>query len=214
MDTSMVNNTSATYNVSAVSAPAKSEKTETKAEQKEKAEGKSSGFSETAAVYEKGSNKEDSVRKTADKSTDRSAIVAQMKSDMEAQKLRLLDIVKKTIEGQGKTIASADDMWAILASGDFTVDAATKEQAQKDIAEDGYWGVEQTSDRIVDFAKALANDDPEKADKMIEAFQKGYKEATKTWGKQLPDISSRTYDAVMEKMNKWKNGEEVGGESS
>ena len=49
---------------------------------------------------------------------------------------------------------------------------------------------------------------------MIEAFQKGYKEATKTWGKQLPDISSRTYDAVMEKMNKWKNGEEVGGESS
>ena len=96
-----------------------------------------------------------------------------------------------------------------LASGDFTVDAATKEQAQKDIAEDGYWGVNQTSDRIVDFAKALAGDDPAKADKMIEAFQKGYKEATKTWGKTLPDISSRTYDAVMEKMNKWKNGEEA-----
>jgi hypothetical protein len=131
-----------------------------------------------------------------------------MKSDMEAQKLRLFDIVQKTIEGQGKTIASADDMWAILASGDFTVDAATKAQAQKDIAEDGYWGVNQTSDRIVDFAKALSNGDPDKADQMIEAFQKGYKEATKTWGKSLPDISSRTYDAVMEKMNRWKNGEE------
>ncbi|MBQ2577065.1 MAG: hypothetical protein II566_07320 [Lachnospiraceae bacterium] len=208
MDTSMITNTSSTYSVTGTSAPAKSEKTE-KVDSKAQAESKSTGFSETAAVYEKSTKAEDSVTRTSDKSTDRSALIAQMKSDLEAQQLRLFDIVKKTISGQGKTLASADDMWAILASGDFTVDAATKEQAQKDIAEDGYWGVNQTSDRIVDFAKALAGDDPAKADKMIEAFQKGYKEATKTWGKTLPDISSRTYDAVMEKMNKWKNGEEA-----
>lgn len=40
-----------------------------------------------------------------------------------------------------------------LASGNFTVDAATKAQAQADIAEDGYWGVSQTSQRLFDFGK-------------------------------------------------------------
>ena len=38
---------------------------------------------------------------------------------------------------------------------------------------------------------------------MKNAFIKGYKQATGTWGKDLPDISSRTYNAVMEKFDKW-----------
>ena len=72
--------------------------------------------------------------------------------------------------------------------------------------EDGYWGVEQTSERILDFAKALSGNDPDKADLLLDAFKKGFKEATKTWGDELPDISKRTYDAVLEKFDKWKNG--------
>ena len=31
-------------------------------------------------------------------------------------------------------------------------------------------------------------------------------EKEKSWGQDLPDISQRTYDAVVEKFNKWKNG--------
>ena len=34
------------------------------------------------------------------------------------------------------------------------------------------------------------------------AFEKGFKKASKTWGSDLPDISQRTYDAVMEKFDK------------
>jgi hypothetical protein len=64
------------------------------------------------------------------------------------------------------------------------------------------------SDRILDFAKALSGDDPDKADAMLEAFKKGFEQATKAWGDKLPDISQRTYDAVVEKFNKWKNGTE------
>ena len=109
---------------------------------------------------------------------------------------------------QGQAIGNADSMWSFLAKGNFTVDAQTKAQAQKDIAEDGYWGVEQTSDRIVDFAKALSGSDPDKADELLEAFKKGFKQATKTWGSNLPDISQRTYDAVVDKFDKWKNGAE------
>jgi hypothetical protein len=109
---------------------------------------------------------------------------------------------------QGVAIGTADDMWKFLAKGDFTVSADVKAQAQADIADDGYWGVEQTSDRILDFAKALSGDDPDKADAMLEAFKKGFEQATKAWGDKLPDISQRTYDAVVEKFNKWKNGTE------
>lgn len=69
-------------------------------------------------------------------------------------------------------------MWSFLAKGDFTVDEATRAQAQADIADDGYWGVDQTSDRILDFAKALSGNDPGKADLLLDAFKKGFKEAT------------------------------------
>ncbi len=40
---------------------------------------------------------------------------------------------------------------------------------------------------------------------MKEAVEKGFKEATKSWGKDLPDISSRTYDAVMKKFDDFFN---------
>ena len=103
---------------------------------------------------------------------------------------------------QGQTYNSANGIWSVLASGNLKVDAATQAQAKKDIAEDGYWGVEQTSDRIIDFATALTGGDPSKIEEMREAFKKGYKQAEKTWGGQLPDISQRTYDAVMQKFDK------------
>ena len=160
-------------------------------------------FSETAATYEKS---EEAVQKETS-STDRSAIVAQLKADQEAQANQLLNIVRKTISQQGNTLAKADDMWRFLASGNFTVDAETKAQAQADIAEDGYWGVEKTSDRILDFAKALSGGDPSKAETLLEAFKKGFEEATSTWGKELPEISQKTYDAVLEKFEAWKNGD-------
>ena len=125
-----------------------------------------------------------------------------MKADAEAHTQQLQSIVQQMISKQGQTFNNANDIWSILAGGNFTVDAATKAQAEKDIAEDGYWGVEQTSDRIIDFATALTGGDPDKIEEMREAFKKGYKQAEKTWGGELPDISKRTYDAVMEKFDK------------
>ena len=140
--------------------------------------------------------------------TDNAAIVAKLKADAEQRTAQLRSIVEQMMTKQGVAIGTADDMWKFLAKGDFSVSADVKAQAQADIADDGYWGVEQTSDRILDFAKALSGDDPDKADAMLEAFKKGFEQATKAWGDKLPDISQRTYDAVVEKFNKWKNGTE------
>jgi len=134
--------------------------------------------------------------------TQYSNLVNKMKADAEAHAKQLQSIVEKLMSQQGDTFNKANGIWSVLASGNLKVDAATQAQAQKDIAEDGYWGVEQTSDRIIDFANALTGGDPDKIEEMREAFKKGYKQAEETWGGKLPDISQRTYDAVMEKFDK------------
>lgn len=146
---------------------------------------------QTGVVYEP--SKEG---KAAASKADRSAIVAQLKADTEARVAQMTNLVQQMMGQQGATIGKADNVWRFLASGNFTVDAATKAQAQKDIAEDGYWGVSQTSQRIFDFAMALTGGDADKMEEMRAAFEKGFKMATGTWGKKLPDISQRTYDAT------------------
>ena len=158
-------------------------------------------FSDAAAVYEKTASTKDGVTQKKDNS----AIVAQLKADAEARTKQLMDIVQQTISQQGKTLGQTDSIWSFLAKGNFTVSPEVKAQAQADIAEDGYWGVEQTSDRILDFAKALAGDDASKADELFNAFKKGFEKATGTWGSKLPSISQDTYIAVEEKFNSWKN---------
>ena len=152
---------------------------------------------EAAAVYESSASKPYSSKKVANPE-----LANQIKAANDARIAQLENIVHKLIAGQGDAYGKANNIWQFLASGNFTVDPATKAQAQADIAEDGYWGVNATSDRIVDFAVALAGDDPEKLEEMRAAFQKGFDQATKTWGGELPDISQRTYDAVMKKFDK------------
>lgn len=167
------------------------------------------GFDDTAVVYEKTPVTETVTNKNS--GIDREAIIAQMKADTEARMNQLKDIVTKMMQGQGNAfaIASDDDIWSFLASGDYTVTEAAKLQAQEDISENGYWGVEQTSDRILDFAKALSGGDVTKADELLDAFKKGYEEATAAWGKDLPDISKETYKAVEEKFEAWKKEAEA-----
>ena len=160
---------------------------------------------DTGVVYEKSS---ETSSDTVTKKTDY-ALIEKLKADAEQRTAQLRSLVEKMMTKQGVAIGTADSMWSFLAKGDFTVDAETQAQAQADIAEDGYWGVEQTSDRILDFAKALSGNDPEKADLLLDAFKKGFEEATKTWGDELPEISQRTYDAVLEKFEQWKNGDAV-----
>lgn len=169
-----------------------------------KKKSESSTKTDTGVVYEKSS---DQTSGTVTKKTDY-ALVNKLKADAEERTSQLRSLVEKMMTKQGVAIGTADSMWSFLAKGDFTVDEVTRAQAQADIADDGYWGVDQTSDRILDFAKALSGNDPEKADLLLDAFKKGFKEATKSWGQDLPDISQRTYDAVVEKFNKWKNGTE------
>ena len=80
--------------------------------------------------------------------------------------------------------------------------------AQAMIAEDGYFGVEQTSDRIVDFAIGIAGGDPSRLDAILAGVEQGFNEALEAFGGWLPDISYQTYDAVLAKLDAWANGEQ------
>ncbi|MCM1143704.1 MAG: hypothetical protein NC318_08185 [Blautia sp.] len=159
---------------------------------------------EAGVVYEPGKDTETAtspVKKTYTQNTD---LIAKLKADQQNRQQQLQNIVEQLMTKQGQTYNNANGIWSILAGGKLEVDPVTQAQAQKDIAEDGYWGVEQTSSRIIDFATALTGGDPDKIEEMREAFKKGYKQAGGTWGGDLPEISQKTYDAVMEKFDKLK----------
>lgn len=77
------------------------------------------------------------------------------------------------------------------------VDEETRLQAQQEISENGFWGVKQTSERILDFAKALSGGDPSKLGLLRNAIEQGYKAAEKAWGGELPEICKKTQEAVL-----------------
>ncbi len=126
--------------------------------------------------------------KVTTKMTDaeRADLVKSLKDDLDSQMSRFTNMMMRTFQKQGITAAKGDDFWKQIASGNFTVDAQTKADAEAAISEDGYWGVKQTSARIFDFAKALAGDDPDKMKKMQDAVEKGFKQAEDAWGGSLP----------------------------
>lgn len=133
------------------------------------------------------------------------ATIDRLLSEAEAGASRLRDLVERMLLKQGKTIDKSTDIYGLLREGKVQVDEKTRLQAQKDIAEDGYWGVEQTSERLLSFAKALSGGDPSKADIMINAVMKGFEQAEKAWGGELPQISRDTLDRTISKMESWRD---------
>jgi len=155
-----------------------------------------------AAVYEASNEKVTKKTYTQDIAT-----IEKMKAEANEKTAQFRELVEKLFSQQISTADIADSIWQKFANGEFKVDQATIDQAKEDVSEDGYWGVEQTSDRIFEFAKALSGGDPDKMDDMLDAFKEGFDQATKAWGKELPEISSKTYDAVMKKFEDYKKGE-------
>lgn len=155
---------------------------------------------ETAVVYEQSKEEESKVYKRDQ------ATIDKLKEDAHRRTNQLKTLVEKLLLKQGTKVTEDTNIYQLLREGKVQVDDETRAQAAQDISEDGYWGVKQTAERIVSFAKALSGSDPDKAEEMINAFKKGFDEATKTWGGTLPSICQQTYDKVMKDLESWKNG--------
>ena len=185
--------------------------TASKQEEKKESVKEESVKESAAVVYEKSTEETDTAKKTYTKEVD-ADLIQKLKADADARMSQLKSLVEKLITKQSSAFSIADmpeeEFWSMIREGKFEVDEATRKQAQEDISEDGYWGVKQTSERMLSFAKALTGGDPEKAEEMRAAIEEGFKQAEKLWGGELPEISSKTYDAVMKGIDEWVAGSE------
>lgn len=170
-------------------------------------------------AYEQGKsytkNTEDTASKSSESSaaatykssmseSERAALIEQLKKDSESQMNSFKSMVTDMLNKQGFAFKNSDDMWKLLAKGNYTVDAKTAQEAKDAVSEDGEWGVNKTAQRMFDFAKAYAGDDEAKMEKMMNAFKKGFEQAEKMWGGKLPEISYNTYDKMYELYDDYK----------
>lgn len=88
------------------------------------------------------------------------------------------------------------------------IDDETRAEAQRLVSEDGEYGIENTANRLFEFAKAVSGSDKTKIDALKSAIEQGYKAAEKAFGGELPDISKKTLERTMEKLDQWAAAEE------
>lgn len=184
------------------------------AQQTQKKDDASDKKADNAVVYEKSETSQATAQaysaSSGKTSKVDSATIEKLKQDAEARFAQLQSLVDKLLTKQSEThtYATLGDLMTAVKDGMIEVEPEVVEQAKKDVADDGYWGVEQTASRIVDFAKALTGGDSSKIEEMRSAIEKGYKAATKSWGRDLPEISQKTRDRVNELMDQWANESE------
>lgn len=144
------------------------------------------------ATYEKPVSKKDQVT------------ISKLKAQADQVHQNLKNLVKNMLERQG---LSFND----LKSGgeDIKVDEQTRLEAQNLISEGGELSIENVSDNLVEFAKALSGGDKSKASVLRDAIKKGFLEAEKAFGGKLPDISHKTFERTMEKLDLWANEDGV-----
>lgn len=157
---------------------------------KTQTENKKENKVEAAAVYEK--SQPEPKGHIYDKAT-----IEQLKKDSERAYATLRQIVNDLLRRQGKSLD-------ILQNDDVVeVDETARLEAKELIGANGPLGIEATSDRIVNFAKAISGGDRSKLNALRGAIDKGFKEAEKILG-GLPEISQKTYERIMEKLDTWE----------
>lgn len=133
------------------------------------------------------------------------ATIEKMKAETELKTAQLRSLVEKMLLKQGEKFTTLSDAFDMIKEGTIEVDDEVATEAAREVADDGYWGVTQTSDRLFSFAKALAGNDPSKADTMLEAMQKGFDQAAKSWGGELPELCQKTLEAAKKKLTDWRD---------
>lgn len=134
--------------------------------------------------------------------SDRTALVSALKTEQQSYTQSLIDSVFKNVTTQAgaSNNAMADLMSTITnirsASNQLIVDKATQQKAQEAVSEDGYYGVTKTSERIYNFAALLAGGDDDKMKSYQAAVEKGFSQAESAWSGKMPEITSKTHEAV------------------
>ncbi len=139
--------------------------------------------------------------------------INKMKEDAELHYKELIESVRNMISQQGlkagalpkeleffdkipKTIEELRNADGYKAENEFKV---------QDLNDpNNYWSAEQTSDRIVEFAKQISGGDTEKLELLKGAIEKGFS-IVESYFDEMPSITGKTHDLIMEKLDKWAN---------
>jgi hypothetical protein len=124
--------------------------------------------------------------------------IASIKSAAEQAYANLRVLVEQLLKSQHKSVGGS-------ANTNKIDSVSAMDPAQQAISEDGEFGVKAVSDRIVQFAVAVSGGDRAQYEKLKAAIDKGFQQASKALGGELPAISQQTYREVMRKLENWKN---------
>jgi hypothetical protein len=148
-----------------------------------------------------------------------SATMQRLWNMAEAQHASLRRMVESIIGGGvgGADSPNGQAFWAMAANGDngdFRVDEATQARAQELIGEDGYFGIRRTTERIMEFAKALGGEgaSEETIENLRKGVQQGFDYVAGLFGgfDKLPELTRDTYDSIMKEFDNWIAGSKVG----
>ena len=120
------------------------------------------------------------------------------------------DIVSQLLSPNAEKNNRGQVFWAVRANSEqfnLKVDAELQAEALEMIGEDGYFGVKQTTDRLMQFAKAMAgpNATPEQIEELRAGVQQGFDAVAKMFGgfDKLPQVTKDTYKATMAAFDEW-----------
>ena len=98
-------------------------------------------------------------------------------------------------------ILSGLDLASIGYNGK-SLNELTSDEANDLISENGFFGIANTADRIASFVLNGAGDDVEKLKAGRDGVAKGFEDAKKIWGGELPEISQKTIETTLETLDK------------
>ena len=78
----------------------------------------------------------------------------------------------------------------------------SSDEASELVSENGFLGIANTAERIAGFVLNGAGDDVEKLKVGREGVAKGFEDAKKIWGGELPEISQKTIEKTLEALDK------------
>ena len=135
-------------------------------------------------------------------SPDDQLTISFLKNETDENYSRLKDIVKDMLQRQGIAV---DDLAHLKDDDlkDIKIDEKAQAEAAYMIGPDGPLNAENTAERIFSFAKAISGGDTDKYEQLKESIVAGFDAAKEMMGGELPEISQKTYDLVIEKLDEW-----------
>lgn len=122
-------------------------------------------------------------------------------------------IISQILGSTGEEGDAARTGNALLPSADLlaSLDIGEGLTISMDNVDTEYWSVENTANRLVDFAKALIGDGDRQGNlqKVLDGIDQGFEAAKEAFGGSLPDISQKTVDLAKKMLTDWAAGTET-----